>query len=65
MVKVIDNQAIEISEHINGTIHTILFQFRNVRGDLHTISGMSWNDAGKPQRKRPNTFSIKNRFIDI
>lgn len=65
MVKVIDNQEIQIEEILNGTIHTILFQYKNKNGDLHTISGMSWNDAGRPYRKRPNTFSIKNRIIDI
>lgn len=61
MVKVIDNTEIQIEERIHGNIHTVLFQFRNVRGDLHTISGMSWNEAGR-ERKRPRRFTIKNRI---
>ena len=61
MPKIVDDQPIQISEHINGNIHTILFQFRNERGDLHTISGMSWNQAGR-ERKRPRNFTIKNRI---
>lgn len=65
MVKVIDNKEIQIEEILNGTIHTILFQYINKNGDLHTIAGMSWNDAGKPYRKPSNSFSIKNRINDI
>jgi hypothetical protein len=60
-MKIVDDTEIQIEERINGNIHTVMFKYLNKNGDIHFLTGMSWNEAGR-ERKRPRNFTIKNRI---